>query len=39
MKHVNESVAHKIAFQLEKGKPIAKQKGQENSMFLGSGPS
>ena len=39
MKHVNESVAHKIALQLEKGKPIAEQKDQENSMFLGDGPS
>ena len=38
MRHVNEYVAHKIALQLEKGKPIAEQKGQENSMFWGAGP-
>ena len=36
MRHVNKSVAHKIALQLEKGKPIVEQKGQENSMFLGA---
>ena len=39
MRHINEYVAHKIALQLEKGKPIMEQKGQENSMFLGAGPS